>query len=399
MIWFLCVLVVALVGDQSAPAQPADGLTAEQILQRVKDTYANCKTYRDKGLVKIRFIVGKGGWTQERPFATAFVRPERFRYEFTDKQVLLKTRYIVYRNGKDVRTWWELTKEVEKHESLSNGFAGACAITGGSALDVPGLLMPGEIGHSPLAWKSPQRSRLADETLGKAACYCLLQKGEDHDETALWIDKATHLILQTKEKTDLKEFKTETTTTYEPVLDKEVPEALLAFGAPSDKQRVAPPREVEPEEWTENEKKVVVSDYEPDKTGKHRLVLRNLEVSVERDEKSVRISYDFHSLAWEVKEEKGWKRKVLISRRNFERDAPGGRRWVSEIHSIDPEKGRAIIMVAEEKPTDARGSTEGSYSWREWDLNKNEEVRLIRVCKDPGEPYVKGGFPRIRRRP
>jgi len=30
------------------------------------------------------------------------------------------------------------------------------------------------------------------------------------------------------------------------------------------------------------------------------------------------------------------------------------------------------------------------YSWREWDVANNQEVRVIRVCKDPFESFEKG---------
>ncbi len=59
-----------------------DSPTAAQILARMDKVYANCKSYRDTGVVKIVFAETDGSHhTVKRPFATAFVRPDRFRFE------------------------------------------------------------------------------------------------------------------------------------------------------------------------------------------------------------------------------------------------------------------------------------------------------------------------------
>ena len=143
------------------------------------------------------------------------------------------------------------------------------------------------------------------------------------------------------------------------------------------------------------EDKIDVRDKVADKTGKHQLVLRFMETSVEKTEKSERHYYQFHSLTWEVKDGSSWTSKIAITSKDFQNNVKE-MRWVSEIHSIDPLKGSAIIKIADKKPSDLAGSNQVIYSWREWDLLKNKEFRMIRVCKDPFEPFEKGsGVKRI----
>ena len=48
----------------------------------------------------------------------------------------------------------------------------------------------------------------------------------------LWIDKATLLLRRVDEQTTFETFQTETTTTYEPVINGTVSEELLTFNPP-----------------------------------------------------------------------------------------------------------------------------------------------------------------------
>ena len=61
-----------------------EALTAPQILDRMTEVYANCKSYRDSGVVKT-LVIHPENWlrnrTTEGPFKTAFIRADRFRFE------------------------------------------------------------------------------------------------------------------------------------------------------------------------------------------------------------------------------------------------------------------------------------------------------------------------------
>ncbi len=124
-----------------------------------------------------------------------------------------------------------------------------------------------------------------------------------------------------------------------------------------------------------------------DETGNHQLVLRFVEV--DRPAQSEGKAYNFYSLAWEAKDGAKWSEKVIISRADFQKGSQR-RRWVAKVRSFDPGTGCAILQIGEEEPRDAAGATHVTYSWREWDVANNQEVRVIRVCQDPFEPFEKG---------
>ncbi len=99
---FACGILVALLAqaraatDETNPGDPS----AQEILDRMAKVYANCKSYRDSGVVKTLFLQDNGKRTVEKPFTTAFERSGRFRFEY--RQGLSTTnRYIIWSNGKE----------------------------------------------------------------------------------------------------------------------------------------------------------------------------------------------------------------------------------------------------------------------------------------------------------
>jgi hypothetical protein len=119
-----------------------------------------------------------------------------------------------------------------------------------------------------------------------------------------------------------------------------------------------------------------------------------MSVVVGRTSDGSRIDHDFHSLVWKTKVGTNWLDYRTIDQAAFQARFPR-RRWVSSVHSFDGINGTAVILVAEESaPTVNGNSGIGStsiinvvYSWREWSLLTNCEVRFFRNCTNPLENY------------
>ena len=214
------ILMTALTPSLLAEDLQKEALKPQEVLDRMAKVYSSCKTYRDSGLVKID-IPGCLPYTAERPFKTAFIRPSRFRFEFTEKKLGVETRFVVWQSGREVRTWWDVTPGIEKVESLGLALAGATGVSGGAAHTVPALLLPIEVGAgSRTLIETTELSRLADAKLGKVDCFCIKGKSAD-DLITLWIDKKTFLLRRIDEP--------HKTTTYDPAIDEKVPENSLNF--------------------------------------------------------------------------------------------------------------------------------------------------------------------------
>src|SRR5262245_59269314 len=102
-----CSLFRAAPSAVAIEPQP-DALSAHELLDRMALSYANCQTYRDTGVVKTIFFQANGKRTINKPFSTAFIRPNRFRFEYRERRGDEdENRYLIWSNGLQVQTWWD----------------------------------------------------------------------------------------------------------------------------------------------------------------------------------------------------------------------------------------------------------------------------------------------------
>jgi hypothetical protein len=95
---------------------------------------------------------------------------------------------------------------------------------------------------------------------------------------------------------------------------------------------------------------------------------------------------DFHSLVWETQTDAIWRAKTAISDREFQ-GTHNHRRWISELHSFDAERGDAIIKVGEADRPQPANSYQVLYSWRLWSVTANVEVARLQDC-EANDPYT-----------
>jgi hypothetical protein len=260
LFFFLTGGLFANLDLSRSAATDADGedLAAAEILARMAKTYANCVTYQDSGCVTTVFVHAQSERTDKRPFSTAFVRPARFRFDFKSTHDGSNWhRYIVWADGANVRTWWEIRPEVEQQPSLSLGLAGATGVSRGSAHTIPAMLMPDSIGGTRLTDLSDLK-RLEDAQFGEFDCFRIqgkliidvqpaelerrrrqVMKGTGKDlgyaergPETLWIDKSAYLLRRIDEHTQFDSFRTESTTVYDPLIDVPIADNQLQFDPP-----------------------------------------------------------------------------------------------------------------------------------------------------------------------
>lgn len=166
-----------------------------------------------------------------RPFSTAFVRPDRFRFEFRDSFSRgPERRHIVWEQGKEIQTWTSLEPEARRAESLGLALAGAAGVSGGSAHMIPSLIFPAEADARRLA-DLTDLQRVEDATLGKIEYFRLQGKYAD-SPTTVWIDKTSFLVRRIDMTNTVDDFRTEVMMPYEPVVNGKVTEEMLAFNPP-----------------------------------------------------------------------------------------------------------------------------------------------------------------------
>jgi len=206
--------------------------SASQIIDQMAAAYLNCTTYSDTGTVTTVFKSADGNRTQVKQFATAMVRPSRFRFEFTEEEES-NSRYIVWRAGNDVRSWWtswNAPSEAERAESLGLALAGATGVSSGSAHTVPALLMPDEVGGR-LLTDLHKVIRGEDDVLHTHNCFTIEGLYADRP-IKIWLDQQSLLIRRIDGTRKHDSFTTVRTATYDPVIDQDVPPSLLEYNAP-----------------------------------------------------------------------------------------------------------------------------------------------------------------------
>jgi hypothetical protein len=211
-------------------------MTPEQILAAMAEAYARCVSYRDSGRVVARVLLdGSHGGEGVRPFRTAFVRPDRFRFEFS----LASCRYIAWAGEEEVRMWWGGQPGVQRPESLGQALAGASAVSGSSSHAIPALLLP-DRAIGPRLTDLAELAPLPGGQIGGVACHRLqgrfavprLNPAEEVSPMTLWVDRATLLVRRIELSARAGEFRTEVVTDYQPEADVAVSDDELAFGAP-----------------------------------------------------------------------------------------------------------------------------------------------------------------------
>jgi hypothetical protein len=273
-------------------------MTAEQILAGMAAVYAGCRSYRDTGVVRTRFLARPGlpESEEERPFGTAFVRPDRFRFHFarTHAGRTQAGRYILQSSGGTVRTrtaragepnrarraLWErhvaeqpgaTVREwrgelgiYEEYESLALGVAAFTGISGGASVRATALLLPGQVGRQRLAGLT-ELVRLDDADFDGAECYRLrgrppapsgpqveatrqvfremtgMEPPTEFEPVVLWIDRRTLLLRRIEDRHRLPFGESVQVTTYEPEVDVPIPDEGLAFDPPAGSPPLSPP--------------------------------------------------------------------------------------------------------------------------------------------------------------
>jgi outer membrane lipoprotein-sorting protein len=223
----------ALPAKDDPPKAKADDPSAKQIVDRMAKAYTDCKTYRDSGVVKTVFVEEGGNRTVTKPFTTAFVRPDRFRFEYTDTIGDQQMRYIISSNDKEVQTWWDVKPGIEKPESLNLALGTAVGVSGYSSINISALLLPDKVSPRRLLMLT-EAKRAEDGKLDKIECFRVEGKFSGNP-TILWIDKKSYLVRRIDEQAKFDNFRTEQTTTYDPIINEKVTDKMLKFDPPAPK--------------------------------------------------------------------------------------------------------------------------------------------------------------------
>lgn len=120
-------------------------LTPQKRLEACAKVYKEAKNYRDEGKVT-QVLKTAQTITSVKPFATAFERGGRFRWQFRDSVMpggKADQKYTIWsKDGESFSSYWTLMRKREDGQTLSMPLAGATGISSGAATVVVPMLVP-----------------------------------------------------------------------------------------------------------------------------------------------------------------------------------------------------------------------------------------------------------------
>ncbi len=80
----ICITILLLANFVHTKSQSP--MSAQEIIDRMAEVYASCRTYSDEGEVRTEYVGIPRLELTHQSFFTAFVRPASFRFEFSRRR-------------------------------------------------------------------------------------------------------------------------------------------------------------------------------------------------------------------------------------------------------------------------------------------------------------------------
>lgn len=221
-----------------AAAQP-DMPETRDMVNKTIETYATCTSYRDTGTVK---TVWSGDYNriEEGSFSTTFIRPNRFRFEYSAMLPNAPKRIplIFHSDATGTRVWranpepaivqGEDFQKVIRFESLSMDRAGSLA---------PFMLLGLKDPYADLS-RLFELKRLPNEEVNGTSCHRIDGQTDSGEIQSLWIDPQTMTLRRFVQGDTYEDNRMETTITYAPEVNIEIAPEELAFNPPDVLTRI-----------------------------------------------------------------------------------------------------------------------------------------------------------------
>jgi hypothetical protein len=174
-----------------AADRPAVAIDANAIVKAMKDRYASCKTYQDKGKQTLTMTPDDGTEPSKvsNEFETKFDRARDgffFRYTKTYARFFSPSGGAIWREAAGAVRVWTVARGSTSEMELPNAIYALTGVSSGTSRVVPTMLMPDVEHHAlpPLSYDAA-----GEEAVDGVACFKLMAHREDRDVT-VWIAKS-----------------------------------------------------------------------------------------------------------------------------------------------------------------------------------------------------------------
>ena len=232
-----CVTILLLAN--LVHTKPQSPMSARQIIDRMAEVYASCRTYSDEGEVSTEYVRIQSLQTVRQPFSTAFVRPAGFRFEYSRRRGKEGwDRFIAWKEGDVEKAWWP-PSPTEQAAPLEGTLFGFGNLSSGAALTIPSLLFPDLFRGSSVLTSLDELTLAGEDKVNGRNTFKLMGRFRGQP-VKLWIDQREFLVVKIHRKMKYGNFDIEITTKYKPHLNADISRDQLAFNAPSENRSAQP---------------------------------------------------------------------------------------------------------------------------------------------------------------
>lgn len=213
---------------------------AKKILETSIKIYAQADTYQDLGTVTTTIETKDGKSKNQLIFRTGYNRKTgQFRFSYLEEKrtrfmILDEKCFVIWSNGKEVKSWWTLGERLTEYQRLTEPLANATGVSGTASRKIPGLLLeePINAGWDIRQLQSPEL--FAIENVKEIPCYHLkanLKWMQQDNLIDIWIDIKTFLIKKLVHNPYESKIGMKVTTIleYEPQINVPIPSKYLEF--------------------------------------------------------------------------------------------------------------------------------------------------------------------------
>jgi hypothetical protein len=202
----------------------------------VEEVYAACQSYRDAGVARVTTTAAGMSRQDSQPFATAFVRPDRFRFDFGGRGPRvgdLWVRPVIWFDGTAVRAFSPADGLPRTYPTVAAALLDAEGASAGTSVLVARLLAPDSL-PGPAVTNLLHPVVTGGEPI--AGVECVKIEGRQGDVlVTIWVDRQTFLIRQLAGSRPLENGTTQTTITYQPELNPIIEAALFELRPPGER--------------------------------------------------------------------------------------------------------------------------------------------------------------------
>jgi peroxiredoxin/outer membrane lipoprotein-sorting protein len=189
----VAVVVLAACARPTPPVAQHEAQlpAASDVLARVATTYRGLRAYADHGTITDRISTANGTREYTSTFRTAFVRPNKLRFEY-DNLGSTDRDYVIWTADGRARTYWYLKPSLVREDGgIADALEEAAGLSSMTSYVIPQLLQPdlldggiGDLDHAVTVGEDSIEGRVCFHLRGALA----------GATTELWIDRASYLI-------------------------------------------------------------------------------------------------------------------------------------------------------------------------------------------------------------